>query len=62
MGHVIVKPRAIIRRGMKRTIEDLGSHVSDPLVHNICEQRVNDWSDNDYAKVKAEIERLESSD
>lgn len=59
-GHVIIKPRSIIRRGMKRIIEDLSEYVTDPDVHDICNKHVDDWTDMEELTVQVQIDALKS--
>jgi len=60
MGVIIINPRSVVRRGMKRTIEDLGNHVSNPQVHDICEKHVDDWSSEEESVVQAQIDSFKA--
>jgi len=62
MGVVIIRPRSIVRRGMKRTIEDLGALVTDSDVFTICDMHVDDWTAEQEAYVQAEIDRHKTED
>lgn len=52
-----MRPRSIVRRGMKRTIEDLGTDVVNPDVHDICAMHIDSWSADEEAIVQTEIDR-----
>lgn len=62
MGVIIIRPRSVVRRGMKRTIEDLGTSVTDPDVFAICDTHVDDWTAEQEAYVQAEIDRHKTDD
>lgn len=57
MGHIIIIRRVIVRRGMKRTIEDLGDAVTNPVVHDICNKPLDQWSPSDVLIVQTELDR-----
>lgn len=60
MGVIIIGPRRVVRRGMKRIIEDLETYVSNPQVHAIMEKSINEWTETEESIVQSEIDRLKT--